>query len=63
MQGVGVTNPGICWPCLGPTWNSCPGRIRKGSESCNPSQPPISKYQKAFLSQRRLGLRIVQLGL
>ena len=22
-------------PCLRPTWNSCPGRIRKGSESCS----------------------------
>ena len=23
----------ICWPYLGPTWNSSPARIRKGSES------------------------------
>ena len=35
IQGVGATNPGECEPWLGPTWNSSPGRIRKGSESCS----------------------------
>ena len=29
-KGVGATNPGVCLPCLGPTWNNCQGRIRKG---------------------------------
>ena len=24
-----MTNPGVCQPCLGPTWTSYPGRIRK----------------------------------
>ena len=32
---VGATNPGVCKPCLGPTWNSYPGRIGKGSEPCS----------------------------
>ena len=35
IQGVGATNPEVCLPCLGPTWNSSLGRIGKGSESCS----------------------------